>query len=287
LLAENTSSTLWRRIQINSDAKMAAGKYSVELFTEAGQPDRPQIRCIGLDADILELDSAALGASDPTLVALMVLVEQKLIALQGRNCTTRNLLDVHFLPSVFNVTAVDSSPPVRQKVRLALQQALRWLFPEDLKEAENTTSPTFSAPKLYKQLQQFRMRGPNACSEVKCKGKGKGKGKARAEDPSGELWLSVPLPQRIPGLMPELRPYQRRAVQWMLARELGPAAAATCQAVGPRNIRWSDELLWIPLSLAGPSEVAYFNPHNGALMSREAFTEMEQRGGWYYYSTDR
>lgn len=58
----------------------------------------------------------------------------------------------------------------------------------------------------------------------------------------------------LPDLLPELRPYQRRAAYWMIQREKG---ASECSASERNQLVYP---LCVPLNLIETSSTMYYNP---------------------------
>lgn len=67
-----------------------------------------------------------------------------------------------------------------------------------------------------------------------------------------------------PELVPELRPYQRRAAYWMVQREKGPKAfddSGSASTSGVKTTKSLDHPLWVPVdSLDGQSRF-FYNPY--------------------------
>lgn len=66
----------------------------------------------------------------------------------------------------------------------------------------------------------------------------------------------------LPNLVPELRPYQRRAVYWMVQREKGASEHSEPSKINPLI-----SPLCMPLSLIDKSAAVYYNPFRYAFLS--------------------
>lgn len=66
----------------------------------------------------------------------------------------------------------------------------------------------------------------------------------------------------LPNLVPELRPYQRRAVYWMVQREKGAYEHSKTSKIIPLT-----SPLCMPLSLIDKSAAIYYNPFRYVILS--------------------
>ena len=81
-----------------------------------------------------------------------------------------------------------------------------------------------------------------------------------------------------PALLPTLRPYQRRAAAWMVARERGPGSTSTDGASTSESGHGSHPL-WVRAAALDGGEPFWYNPFAG-LLSRTGFSaEGHVRGG--------
>ncbi|XP_073020785.1 uncharacterized protein [Primulina eburnea] len=230
------------------------------------------IKCVtdGLERDVV-IVSGNVDGPDEGVTSLVHLVSLKLLTIRPISGTSflKDMMSmcvrVEILERMFNEceSLLDNNRPLWKK---SMMSVMDWLRPEVM-----TSEARYGSDAVSSMDVEIPFGTETDSSVTKEQAKFEVSGFYEAIKPSKEAPM---LDHHLPELLPELRPYQRRAAYWMVQRENGG-----CGCLGGNERRQIVTPLSMPINLVDTPRIIYYNPFSGNISLHPFCSSSHVSGG--------